>query len=109
MAGPAIHIDYASDNGTHYRTLNPVWQNTIAGNIAATTSNTKPAGMRRRYRMIQDPATGREFKVTVGSITSAAWTAALGSSAGTVVVADGSSIPGALFAGAIGERRLIRG
>jgi hypothetical protein len=109
MAGPATHIDYVSDNGTHYRTLNPTWQNTLASNVASTTSNTKPAGMQRRYRMLQDPATGREWKVVVGAVTQAAWTAGLGASAGDAVVADGSTITGAIWAGAIGERRLIRG
>jgi hypothetical protein len=109
MAGPATHVDYHSDNGTTYRILKPNWQNTIASNAAATSTNTKPAGLRPRYRMLQDPSTGREHKVTVCQITSTAWTAGLGASAGNIVVADGSTVTGALYMGRIGERQLSRG
>lgn len=108
MTGKATRIEYTDDVGTGFAVKTPDWQNTIGGNAAATATSQKPSGLITRYRMIMDPTTGREHKVRVGSVGAAAWTAALGAPAGNVVVADGSTITGALYGGRIGERRLIR-
>lgn len=110
MAGPASRIEYISDNGTHYTTSNPNWQNTIAGNAAATATALKPSGIERRYRLVLDPGTGREWKVVVGNPASTFWTNSPGTTlSGTTIVSNGEAIIDGVLAGAIGERRLFRG
>lgn len=109
MAGITTRIEYVSDNGTHYYKLNPDWQNTIAGNAAATATLPLPKGTEPRYRMMMDPATGREWKVVVGDPTSSFWTSAPGTAHGSSIdVPVGETITGPVRAGAIGERRLYR-
>lgn len=109
MAGAASRIEYVSDNGTHYYKLNPNWQNTIAGNDPSSATIPLPKGTECRYRMMMDPATGREWKIVVGDPTSAFWTDAPGTAYGaSITVPVGETITGTLIAGAIGERRLFR-
>lgn len=107
MAGPADHRAYHSDDGVTYRVLMPTWQSGLTGDAAQATGQGLPRGYQRRHRMLQDTATGREIKITVGSITSSAWTAAFGATATVTVPGN----PGAayVYAGRIGERDLIRG
>jgi hypothetical protein len=109
MAGPATHIDYISDDGNTYRILVPDWEIAVSGDTAATSTQGMPKGYIRRRRMLQDAATGREFKLTVGDITKASWTAGFG-----VPVTPSPNIPGhgvtaCVYAGRIGEKDLIRG
>lgn len=109
MAGPAIHINYISDDGNTYRALVPTWEQTITLDAAATATSGLPKGYQRRKRKIMEVATGKEHSLTVGDITKAAWTAGFG-----VTVTPTPDIPGhgttpCTYAGRIGERDLIRG
>jgi hypothetical protein len=109
MAGPAVHINYISDDGNTYRALVPAWEVAVTGDAAATATVGMPKGYLRRKRKIQDPATGKEYSLTVGDITLASWTAGFG-----VTVTPAPDIPGhgtvpAVYAGRIGEKDLIRG
>lgn len=109
MAGPATHIEYISDDGNHYRVLVPNWEVAVTGDATATATVSLPKGYRRRHRMIQDTTSGKQYKLTVGDITEAAWTAGFGAA-----VTPSPNVPGhgtitAVYAGRIGERDLIRG
>ena len=109
MAGPATHIQYKSDDGNTYSALVPSWQAAFTTDAAATTQGQMPKGYRRRHRYLRGDTTGREYKVCVGDITKAAWTAAIGAA-----VAGPPTIPGAgdaafHYAGRVGERDLKRG
>lgn len=107
MAGTADHRTYVSDDGNTYRILMPTWQSGLTGDAVLASGQGLPRGYQRRHRMIQDTATGKEIKITVGSITSASWTAAFGSVA--TVTPPGHAATTWHYAGRIGERDLIRG
>lgn len=109
MTGAATHIDYISDDGLTYRVLVPQWQVDITGDAAATSNTPLHVGYQRRRRMLRDTTTGREVRITVGDITSAAWTGAFNTPpAGTFTIPghEGATFH---YAGRIGERDLIRG
>lgn len=109
MAGPATHINYISDDGNTYRALVPDWEIAVTGDATATATQGLPKGYIRRKRKIMDTTSGKEYSLTVGDITKAAWTAGFG-----VAVTPSPNVPGhgvvtATYAGRIGEKDLIRG
>lgn len=109
MTGTATHINYISDDGNTYRVLVPSWQATFTGDAAATATVGLPKGYQRRKRMLRDSTTGKEYKITVGDITKAAWTTGFGATPGTEPTIPGHAGATTTYAGRIGERDLIRG
>lgn len=109
MAGPSTHIAYISDDGATYRVLVPAWQATVTGDAALATGPGLPKGYRRRHRMLQDTATGKQFKVTVGDITKSIWTSGFGTTTSPAPIIPGHVGVATHNAGRIGERDLIRG
>lgn len=109
MAGPATHINYVSDDSVTYRVLVPDWQQGITGDAAATATVGMPKGYQRRKRCLQDPTTGKEYRITVGHITSASWTAGFGADVTPSPDIPGHGVTALVYAGRIGERDLIRG
>ena len=109
MAGPATHINYVSDDGTTYRALVPQWQQTFTGDAAATATVGMPKGYRRRHRMLRGNTTGREYRITVGSIALTSWTAGIGAAVVGPPVIPGAGDAAFTYGGRIGERDLKRG
>jgi hypothetical protein len=109
MAGPATHINYISDDGTTYRVLVPNWQKTFTGDATATATVGLPKGYQRRHRLLKGDTTGREYRVTVGDVTKAAWTSGIGAAVASPPVIPGSPDAAFHYAGRIGERDLERG
>lgn len=109
MAGPTISVNYDSDDGTTYPVLTPTWQNAVVNNVAGTAGPSLPKGTRKRSRMIMDPTTGREYRLMVGVISSAAWTAAFGAAVTPTPDIPGLGATPCVYGGRIGERQLVRG
>jgi hypothetical protein len=109
MAGPTERIAYDGDEGTTRALLVPTWQVQITGDAPLASGPGGSAGFKRRRRFIIDDATGKEHGITVGSITSAAWTAAFGSAVAMGAAVAGQPAGTFKYGGRTGERTLVRG
>jgi hypothetical protein len=109
MSGPTGRIDYVSDDGHTYDKNVPVWQNTVAGNVAGTNgTGALPKGGRARYRMMLNTATGREYKVHFANTTQANWTVGSGTALTYTRGTDGPPAGAYVWGGRIGERQLFK-
>jgi hypothetical protein len=109
MVGTTVKIKYLSDDGNLYAVNCPTWANAIAGNPLSTgTDLPKPVGLRARYRMLRNVATGREKRVKVHSAAAAFYTEAMGTAHAAVDDGTVNGFGDAESAGRIGERFLDR-
>jgi len=109
MAGPTQRIDYVSDDGHTYDINIPAWQATVAGEPVGTTgTGSLPKGGRRRYRMMLNTGTGREYKVAFANTTLSNWTVGTGSAISYTRGNYGPPAGTYVWGGRIGERQLFK-
>jgi hypothetical protein len=74
----AVRIQYVSDNGNTYQRKSLSDLATAVGNTAEALGAHAhlPNSIKPRYILAIDPATGREHRLVVGSVTNTLWTSA---------------------------------